>query len=119
MARPIIHDRDQIHRQLFERADRRGKIEVQQKLLAAELGISQFHFNRIIQSFLAAGRLRVIGGNRRRGSQKAYIVTPPDEYQDHSGHEESSSPSSPSSVDGERPTIVVEDIDPHPGSLTR
>lgn len=60
MGRPREIDRDALHRVIWRRTDRRGAIKFVQNQLALELGISPYHFCRIIAEMCEEGRLRSI-----------------------------------------------------------
>lgn len=79
MARPVQFDRNKLHAFLYYKANSRGVLVMNQKLLAAELGISQFHFNRVVQLFVETERLRILGRNRQ-GAMKTYLVAEPVEF---------------------------------------
>lgn len=60
----------EVHAFLATKADRQGKISLNQKELAEEYGISHVRFHRLIQRLVKDGDLRVIG----RGARGALTV---------------------------------------------
>jgi hypothetical protein len=60
----------EVHTFLASKADRTGKIALNQKELAKEYGITHVRFHRLIQRLLKDGDLRVIG----RGARGALTV---------------------------------------------
>jgi hypothetical protein len=77
VSRPIEYDRTRLHALLFYRADNRGVIAINQLTLAAETGISQFHFNRIMQEFIEEGRLQRIGRPIKHRKLQTFNVSDP------------------------------------------
>ena len=77
MGRPKEIDRDALHRILWRRTDRRGAIKFVQNQMAAELGISPYHFCRIIAEMCEDGRLRQIAVGKH--SVRTYLVKEPAE----------------------------------------
>lgn len=61
---------------MYERADRRGVFSTNLKMLSAETGISYFHLTRLVQTFVAEGRLRPLSRGAHR--MQNFIVTAPD-----------------------------------------
>lgn len=78
MGRPPTIDRDALHRVLWRRSDRRGSLKFVQNQLATEIGISPYHFNRILAEMEENGRLRTIAIGKR--SIKTYLITDPAEW---------------------------------------
>lgn len=66
MARPIAFDRDKLHARLWHQAGRRHVFTGSIRVLAAETGISYFHLTRIIQDFVADGRLHPLSRGLHR-----------------------------------------------------
>lgn len=66
MGRPIAFDRNKLHALLWHHGGRRHVYTGSLKMLAAETGISYFHLTRIIQDFVADGRLHALS----RGSHR-------------------------------------------------
>lgn len=76
MGRPIQYDRDEILAAIRERANSQRIYAMNQKALAEELGISQFHFNRIVKSFVDTGQLRSWQPAERRWPTKESRPSP-------------------------------------------
>lgn len=68
-------DRTAIHEHIWNQRNRRNCVQIYQKQMAEELGISNYHLNRIIKNFEAAGRLKKIGA--RRLNIGVYVVRDP------------------------------------------
>lgn len=75
MGRPREIDRDALHRVMWRRTDRRGALKFVQNQLALELGISPYHFCRIIAEMCEEGRLRQIAVGKH--NVRTYQVTDP------------------------------------------
>ena len=69
-------DRNAVHRVLWRRADRFGRVRVQARSLAEELGVSYWNFTVVLKSMAGEGRMRQIGGSER--GPKTYVVENPD-----------------------------------------
>lgn len=69
-------DRDALHKFLFSKCLRGGKLLLNQKELAAEFGMAPTHLCRVVQEFLEDGRLKLLGIGYR--NLKTYIVRPPE-----------------------------------------
>ncbi len=77
-GRPPLIDRDAIHRVLWRRSDRRGSLKFVQNQLASEIGVSPYHFSRILSEMEESGRLRTVAAGKR--NVKTYVITDPAEY---------------------------------------
>jgi CRP-like cAMP-binding protein len=75
MARAKEIDRDALHRVLWRRTDRRGALKFVQNQLALELGISAYHFSRIMAEFQEEGRVRQIAIGKH--NVRTYTVSDP------------------------------------------
>lgn len=75
MPRPQTIDRDALHRVLWRRTDRRGSLKFIQNQMASEIGVSPYHFNRILAEMEEVGRLKTIAIGKR--SIKTYVITDP------------------------------------------
>ena len=71
-------DRDLLHRYLWNRADRLGRIHLVQTKLAEDLGVTKYTVSRIMREFTEQGRVRSIG--RGHKSSHTYLVTDPEEW---------------------------------------
>lgn len=76
MGRPRSIDRDALHTLMFERADARGILTTNLKMLSAETGISYFHLTRIVQGFVADGKLRILSRGAHR--MQNFVVSAPE-----------------------------------------
>lgn len=75
MGRPKEIDRDALHRVIWRRTDRRGAIKFVQNQLALELGISPYHFCRIVAEMCDEGRMRMIATGKH--NVRTYQVSDP------------------------------------------
>lgn len=64
-------DHDTFHGFLFRRADRKGRLRMDQKVLAAEFGLTKFTLSRTITKMIEDKRLRKIS---RKGNNRGYFV---------------------------------------------
>lgn len=78
MGRPRSIDRDLLHKILWRRRDRLGRLQVKHSDLATELGISVYHFSRIMTEFVEDGRLKILTAH---GTRRTYLVVDPAEWQ--------------------------------------
>lgn len=76
MGRNQQISRDAVHRILWRRCDRFGRITLKGQDYAASLNISTYHFSRILAEGVAAGRWDVAAVAKH--SVKTYQVAPPD-----------------------------------------
>lgn len=76
MGRPQSIDRDALHALLWKRADRRGAIKLLANVLALEIGVSAYHFSRILAELQEDGRLREV--SRGKHNVRTYMVSDPD-----------------------------------------
>ena len=65
-----------LHRHLRRKADRLGRIRLNQRALAVELGVTRFAVCRVVARMTRTGRLRRIGSGPRNVG--LYVVGPPD-----------------------------------------
>lgn len=72
-------DRDGLHRYLWRRSDRLGRLRLVQKELADGLGVTKFTISRIMKEFTDQGRVRSLGRGER--SSHTYLVIDPDAWQ--------------------------------------
>jgi hypothetical protein len=75
-----------IHRVLYERADRLGRVLINQTDLAKELGITKFTMSRTITQMIADHRLHQI--SRKKNLRGVFRVIDPHEWQDLHGPDE-------------------------------
>jgi hypothetical protein len=75
-GRPQIYDRDALHRLMYERADRRHVFSTNLHMLSAETGISYFYLTRMMKTFVAEGRLRLLSRGAHR--LQNFLVTEPE-----------------------------------------
>ena len=76
-------DPDLLHRILWRRADRRGRLRVLAMDLADELGITRFTLSRIMNQMAQEGRLRDLG--RDGSNQKLWTVVDPEQWAETNG----------------------------------
>lgn len=74
-GRPL--DRDALHRFLYEKAGRNGKLTVHLDEISEEFGMSRFHLSRVIQEFVKSGQMKLLDAGHR--NVKSYVVRPPAE----------------------------------------
>lgn len=67
--------REWIHEELWKRANRRGKVELHLGTAAEELGISYWHFTKIVKQLETAGCLKKI--SQRKGNIGIYSIKQP------------------------------------------
>lgn len=79
---------DVLHRAIWEKADRRGVVKLDQKALCAELNVTKFMMSRRIRSFIESGRLRQLSS--KGNARGKFVVVDPDTWVD---------PNAPSTVD--------------------
>lgn len=72
MVRPRVIDREALHRLLWKRANRHGRIKFVQSDLAIEVGVSTAHFCRVIREMTEAGRMRPLASVAH-----TYVITDP------------------------------------------
>jgi hypothetical protein len=84
-----MHNRNELHVKLYQVSGPRHVILRTQKMLAAELGISQFTLNRIMSEMVDDKRIKIIG--KGRSASKRYVVYDPrtwcEEHHDFAGAE--------------------------------
>lgn len=68
-----------MHQLLFRRTDRRGSLKLQANALALEIGLSPYHFSRIMAEFQEDGRMREVA--RAKHNVRTYMVTDPAIFQ--------------------------------------
>lgn len=68
-------DRLALHGELWSRRDRVGRVEIYQKRLAEELGITQATMSLIIKDFSQEGRVNKVGA--KKGNIGIYIIRDP------------------------------------------
>lgn len=73
-----MHNRNALHVKLFQVSGPRHVILRTQKMLAAELGMSQFTLNRIMSEMVDDRRIKIIG--KGRSASKRYVVYDPREW---------------------------------------
>lgn len=73
-------DIEDVHRALWARADRRGGLHLNQKDVAAELGVNKFTLSRKTQQLIDEGRIRRVGTNAKKNARGVFMVVDPDEY---------------------------------------
>lgn len=78
MGRPQTIDRDALHAYLWKRTDRRGALKLLANVLALEIGVSAYHFSRILAEMQEDGRLREV--SRGKHNVRTYMVVDPDEW---------------------------------------
>ncbi len=71
-------DHDAFHAFLYNRAGRRGRIELQQTQLAAEIGVTKYTMSRIIAQMLEDGRLHQI--SKKRNNRGYFVVEDPETW---------------------------------------
>lgn len=79
MGRPQSIDRDALHSLLARRADRRSSIKLLANELALEIGVSSYHFSRIIAEMQEDGRIRQVSISKH--NIRTYMVMDPDTWQ--------------------------------------
>lgn len=67
-----------IHRALWKRADRLGRVRLNQTELARELGITKFTMSRLITTFIEDERLALLTRNKNHRGQ--FKVMDPDHW---------------------------------------
>lgn len=76
-------DHNTFHALLHRKADRRGRIKLQQTELAQEFGITKYTMSRTISKMLEDKRIRQIS---RKGNNRGYfVVEDPDIWRDAHG----------------------------------
>lgn len=75
MGRPRVIDREALHRLLWQRANRHGRIKFVQSDLAIEVGVSTAHFCRVVREMEEDGRLRQLGTQAH-----TYVITNPETW---------------------------------------
>lgn len=78
-VKPQKIDRNALHRYLYRRADRLGRLKLNVKVLAADLELSYCNMTVVIGEMTASGRLRRIGGPRY--GLKTYVVADPSSWE--------------------------------------
>lgn len=78
MGRPTQIDRDALHRVLWRRTDRFGRIQFVHQEMAESLRISTYHFSRIMKEGELLGRWTTV--NVGKNSRKTYEVVDPAEW---------------------------------------
>lgn len=73
-----MHNRNALHVKLYQISGPRHVILRTQKMLAAELGMSQFTLNRIMSEMVDDRRIKIIG--KGRSASKRYVVYDPRTY---------------------------------------
>lgn len=68
-------DRLALHEELWKRADHFGKLEIYQKLLAEELGVTQATMSLIIKDLVGDGRIKKVSAKKRNVG--TYVVRDP------------------------------------------
>lgn len=71
MPTGVSIDHDDFHAFLYGKADRHGRIKLQQTALAKELGVTKFTMSRLIAKMLEAKRLRQVS---QKGNNRGYFV---------------------------------------------
>lgn len=75
MARGVKIDRVTLHRNLWERADRFGKVEIHQRTLSEELDVTNVTVSLIIKELVEDERIRKVAA--RKGNIGVYVVKDP------------------------------------------
>lgn len=75
MARGVKIDRVTLHRALWEKADRFGKVEIHQKTLADELGVTNVTVSLIIKELVEEERVRKVAA--KKGNVGIYVIKDP------------------------------------------
>lgn len=79
MTKPRAIDRDALHRILFRKADRLGRLKLNLRALSDELELGYCNLSVVISEMAQAGRLKPIAGPRN--GRKTYVVVDPASYQ--------------------------------------
>lgn len=80
MPRGQSVDLDLLHKFLWKRTDRLGRIKIVQRDLAEDLGVTHYAINRILSRMTATGRIRRMAtGHRNIGT---YVVIDPEGWED-------------------------------------
>lgn len=74
-GRPQEINRNTLHRILWRRVDARGRLRFKGQDMAESLGISTYHFSRIMAEGVEAGRWSVV--KKGHHSVKTYQITDP------------------------------------------
>lgn len=61
---------------MYDRADSRSVFATNLKMLSAETGISYYHLTRIVQGFVADGKLRIMSRGAHR--MQNFLVSAPE-----------------------------------------
>lgn len=75
MPRGETIDTGMVHKLLWARADRLGRLKVMQKDLAEEIGITKFTMSRVFSRMEEDGRLRKLQGHK--GNTWTYAIKDP------------------------------------------
>lgn len=78
MGRPKKVDRNELHRLLWERRDRRGTYTFRGMDLAEEVGVTMYSFSRIMQEFIREGRIKLF--KAAKANIKTYIIRNPEGF---------------------------------------
>lgn len=78
MPRGTDLDHLAIHRALWERADRLGRVRLNQTEFADELGVTKFTMSRVIAAFIEDDRLELVTRNKNNRGQ--FKVMDPDQW---------------------------------------
>jgi hypothetical protein len=74
-VKPRTIDMDALHRLLWRRTDRFGRLKLNVKLLAGELELSYRNLTIVVQKMTAQGRLQHLAG--RHHGLKTFVVVDP------------------------------------------
>lgn len=79
-VKPQRIDLDALHRYLFRRADRMGRLKINVKKLAVELELSYCNLTVVIIKMAETDRMRRIGG--AINGSKTYVIVDPTTWRD-------------------------------------
>lgn len=77
-------DRALLHGYLWSKTDRMNRIRLDQKALAAQLGVNHYTMSRIVHELLDAGRIRRLSIGH--GNARTYIVADPEAFDREESH---------------------------------
>lgn len=69
-----------VHSKLWERANRRGLVRLDQKVLAAELGVNKFTMSRKIKALVESGRISKVSNKGNGNARGLFKVADPQIY---------------------------------------
>lgn len=76
MPKGLAIDLDALHRILYRRADRQGRLKLHQGKLAEEIGVTKFTMSRLVSRLVDQKRIRLLTGNKNNRGQ--FVIEDPE-----------------------------------------